>query len=82
VIDALTADVGGVLTTCAGDLLEPQPLAVRIAPALLGLALRREVSWQEAAYVLDSVEYFDAREAARWRRTEQLIREFEARRSA
>jgi len=78
---ALTAptDVreGGHLSLAT--MVESQPLAVRIAPALTELGLRRLITWTEAAFVIDAVEYFDAREAARWRRTEELIAEAQRR---
>jgi hypothetical protein len=60
------------------ELIEPRPLPLRISPALVELGLRRVISWDEARYVLDAVEYFDAREAARWRRQQELIAEYGA----
>jgi hypothetical protein len=39
--------------------VEPAALQLRVAPALVTLALQREISWSEAAFVLDAVEHFD-----------------------
>jgi hypothetical protein len=37
------------------------PLALRIAPALVDLALSRTICWSEAELVLDAVETYDRR---------------------
>jgi hypothetical protein len=41
------------------ELITPAPLAHRIAPALVDLALRHVIGWQEASLVLDAVEHHD-----------------------
>jgi hypothetical protein len=76
------AGQGAPTNDTEGHAIKPCPLVLRISPALLELGLRREISWSEAAHVLDALEHFDERDAARWRRQEQLIAEYEARQSA
>ena len=44
---------------CLTELIESQPLAIRVAPALLALGLRRIITWDEGRFVLDAVEHFD-----------------------
>jgi hypothetical protein len=58
--------------------IEPVALSLRLAPSLVELALQREISWGEAALVLDAIEFYSEQEAARWRRTQELIAEYEA----
>jgi hypothetical protein len=41
------------------ELISPAPLAHRLSPALAALGLRGEITWQEAAHVLDAVEHHD-----------------------
>lgn len=47
------------------ELLEPAPLAMRLAPALVDLGLRGVISWNEARFVLNAVEHFDELAARR-----------------
>lgn len=45
--------------------LSPAPLAMRLAPSLVDLGLRRAISWNEARFVLDAVEHFNELAARR-----------------
>ncbi len=64
--------------TCWHDLIQPTPLTDRVAPAVVDLGLRRTITWNEAEFVLDAVTYYEEREAARWRRTQELIAQYKA----
>ena len=41
------------------ELIALPVLSLRVAPALLELALHRVITWAEAAFVLDAIEFYD-----------------------
>ena len=51
----------------------PGDLLTRLGPELVELGLAKRITWTEAEYVVDAIAYFDAREASRWRRQQELI---------
>ncbi len=53
----------------------PGDLESRIAAALIPLGLAKTITWDEAAYVMEAIHYYDRREAANWRRQQEIIRQ-------
>jgi hypothetical protein len=77
----LPLDLSGAQPSSPSDWREwiaTPPLVLRIAPAVLELGLSKVINWVEANSILDAVEFYDEREAVRWRRTQELIAEYNA----